>query len=134
MLGEVQYYQALLKHKCKALAFYRVNPISTQGGVLRARTTLNCKFCLENMLLKYLTFNITYNPIFYCRICHCYINKDVCKKSDLKILKFDRLADIFITEANFFQIKIKILNFVFSAIFFLIFNFWGSFWVFICFL
>ena len=32
---------------------------------------------------------------FHCRICKYYQKKDVCKKLELKILKFGRMADIF---------------------------------------
>ena len=33
---------------------------------------------------------------FHCRISKYYQNKDVCKKLELKILKFGQMADIFV--------------------------------------
>ena len=44
----------------------------------------------------------SYNPIFfYCRIIKYYKNKDVCKKLELKILKFEKMADIFVMTKKF---------------------------------
>ena len=40
-------------------------------------------------------------PYFYCRINKYYKNKDVCKNLELKILKFEKMADIFVMTKNF---------------------------------
>ena len=51
---------------------------------------------------------------FYCWISWYYQNKDVCKKLELKILKFDRMAHKFDEKKNFGDFFQK---FDFSAIF-----------------
>ena len=67
-------------------------------------------------------------PYFYCRIIKYYKNKDVCKKLELKILKFEKMADIFVMTKNFCDRQVRFLKNLFLGHFWKFFEFLFWFW------